>query len=93
MIFIKYLGDDFKKDEQLFENYGQPNHIYYVYHGFTLDENIHDCVHYEIHLTPEERQRIDKDGYSGLLEVQMFYFPLSFYYFYFIKFTLLYIYF
>lgn len=34
----------FKKGEQFFENYGQPNHIYFTYHGFVLDDNSHDCV-------------------------------------------------
>jgi hypothetical protein len=28
----------------LFEPYGQPNHIYFAYHGFLLDHNSHDCV-------------------------------------------------
>ena len=27
---------EFKAGEQLFENYGQPNHIYFTYHGFLL---------------------------------------------------------
>lgn len=34
----------FKAGEQVFENYGQPNHIYFLYHGFVLEENSHDCV-------------------------------------------------
>jgi histone-lysine N-methyltransferase SETD3 len=34
----------FKQDEQVFENYGQPNHIYMQYHGFMLEDNTHDCV-------------------------------------------------
>lgn len=34
----------FKEGDQLFENYGQPNHLYYTYHGFTLGhDNTHDC--------------------------------------------------
>lgn len=35
---------DFLAGEQLFENYGQPNHIYFTYHGFVLLDNVHDCV-------------------------------------------------
>ncbi|CAN0022489.1 unnamed protein product, partial [Heterosigma akashiwo] len=35
---------DFEEGEEVFENYGQPNHIYFVYHGFALEENAHDCV-------------------------------------------------
>jgi len=34
----------FQKGEQLFENYGQPNYIYFLYHGFILEANSHDCV-------------------------------------------------
>ena len=35
--------DDFQENEQVFENYGQPNHIYFMYHGFVLESNSHDC--------------------------------------------------
>lgn len=35
---------DFGAGDQLFENYGQPNHIYFEYHGFALESNTHDCV-------------------------------------------------
>lgn len=34
----------FRKGEQIFENYGQPNYLYFLYHGFILDENSHDCA-------------------------------------------------
>ena len=34
----------FRQGEQIFENYGQPNHIYFLYHGFILNENNHDCA-------------------------------------------------
>eukprot|EP01029_Cantina_marsupialis_P016869 TRINITY_DN378267_c0_g1_i1.p1 TRINITY_DN378267_c0_g1~~TRINITY_DN378267_c0_g1_i1.p1 ORF type:complete len:841 (+),score=238.25 TRINITY_DN378267_c0_g1_i1:47-2569(+) len=37
-------GWDFISGEQLFEDYGQPNHIYFIYHGFSLEENNSDCV-------------------------------------------------
>ena len=30
--------------EQVFENYGQPNHLLYGYHGFALADNPHDCA-------------------------------------------------
>ena len=39
---------NFKKGEQLFEPYGQPNHIYFMYHGFLLDHNSHDCVQMDL---------------------------------------------
>ena len=32
------------KGEQVWENYGQPNHIYFEFHGFSLPSNTHDCV-------------------------------------------------
>lgn len=41
---------NFKKGEQLFEPYGQPNHIYFAYHGFMLDHNAHDCVKMDLAL-------------------------------------------
>jgi hypothetical protein len=34
----------FRKGEQVFENYGQPNHIYLRYHGFSMSPNDNDCV-------------------------------------------------
>jgi hypothetical protein len=33
---ITYAPWEFAKGEQVFENYGQPNHIYFMYHGFSL---------------------------------------------------------
>jgi hypothetical protein len=42
----------FKSGEQLFENYGQPNHIYFSYHGFVLDNNTHDCVVLPLGINP-----------------------------------------
>ncbi len=48
-IFIENLAitqatSSFKEGEQLFENYAQPNYIYFMYHGFLLEENSHDCA-------------------------------------------------
>merc|ERR1719408_1181749 len=34
--------------EQVFEDYGQPNHIYYLYHGFAMAENSYDCVRFDL---------------------------------------------
>lgn len=52
---------DFKANEQLFENYGQSNHIYFMYHGFALPiaENKNDCVLHKFQLSEEEVRRID----------------------------------
>jgi hypothetical protein len=66
---ITKSGDDYKRGEQLFENYGQPNHIYFQYHGFILPENSHDCVHYHFFLENEEYERLVKDGMQSYLEV------------------------
>jgi hypothetical protein len=61
-------GALFKKGEQVFENYGQPNYIYFQFHGFTLissegvNENSHDCVHYEFTMTQKEGEAIDVDS-------------------------------
>ena len=30
--------------DQVFENYGQPNPTYFLYHGFTMEPNVHDCA-------------------------------------------------
>jgi len=34
----------FAYGDQVVENYGQPNYIYFLYHGFVLENNTHDCV-------------------------------------------------
>lgn len=44
---MKYsTGATYGKGEQVFENYGQPNHIYFTYHGFSMfDESAYNnCV-------------------------------------------------
>ena len=58
-----------KKGEQLFENYGQPNHIYYTYHGFVLPNSEYDCVHLEISISEDERKDINFAKASNLLQV------------------------
>ena len=45
---------EFKKGEQLFEPYGQPNHIYLMYHGFMLAQNSHDCVRVDFELASDD---------------------------------------
>lgn len=50
-----------KEKEQLFENYGQPNHIYFAYHGFTLPTNSHDCVLIEINISKEEAAAVSPE--------------------------------
>ena len=42
----------FKEGQPVYENYGQPNHIYFSYHGFSLDDNTHDCVQVKLGVDP-----------------------------------------
>eukprot|EP00605_Chrysophyceae_sp_TOSAG23-4_P000492 GSChrysophyteH1.ASY1.ANO1.551.1 assembled CDS len=53
---------DFAKGDQLFENYGQANYIYFMYHGFALPvgENSNDCIYQNFELSEEERQKLPK---------------------------------
>eukprot|EP00736_Rhodelphis_marinus_P007322 Rmarinus@m.22557 len=41
----------FSEGSQVFEDYGQPNSIYFLYHGFVLRPNKHDCV--DVYITTE----------------------------------------
>lgn len=34
----------FETGDQIFENYGQPNPTYFLYHGFVMQPNVHDCA-------------------------------------------------
>lgn len=34
----------YRRGEQVFENYAQPNYIYFMHHGFVLEHNTHDCA-------------------------------------------------
>lgn len=43
-----------KAGDQVYENYGQPNHIYFTYHGFVLDSNTHDCVQIALGVNPND---------------------------------------
>lgn len=40
----------FESGDQLLEDYGQPNHVLFLYHGFALEPNDHDCVRIDLHL-------------------------------------------
>lgn len=67
---ITKSGTSYEAGDQLFENYGQPNHIYYLYHGFTLEENTHDCVSFEIAFNNKEWQALKSHGMTEYLEVR-----------------------
>ena len=38
----------FDKGAEIFENYGQPNPTYFMYHGFTLERNAFDCAYIDL---------------------------------------------
>lgn len=44
----------FNAGDQVVENYGQPNYIYLLYHGFILpgDQNQHDCALFRLEINP-----------------------------------------
>ena len=73
---VTRANKSYKKGEQVFENYAQPNYIYWAYHGFALDENSHDCaiiqmtINTEITATmsAEERKVYDSIVESRLVE-------------------------
>ena len=76
VFFIYVVGWNFNKGEQLFENYGQPNHIYFTYHGFSLPpkENSHDCVLFEFNLSPDEMSRVnwEAEHVRGIAQVSTY---------------------
>ena len=75
LFIICNVGWNFNKGEQLFENYGQPNHIYFTYHGFSLPdkENSHDCVLFEFNLSAQEMNRVnwDAEHVRGIAQVRV----------------------
>ena len=60
---------------KVFENYGQPNYIYFMYHGFILSEeaggNSHDCVNFELALTEGEKALLDVQKAAELAQVSV----------------------
>ena len=43
----------FQTGEQVLEDYGQPNHVLFLYHGFSLAVNKHDCARLELDVTSD----------------------------------------
>ncbi|CUF24878.1 membrane-associated protein, putative [Bodo saltans] len=39
-----YAPWEFQSGDQVFENYGQPNPTYFLWHGFAMEPNMHDCA-------------------------------------------------
>jgi len=62
-------GAKFVKGEQVFENYGQPNHVYFLYHGFSIRNNSHDCVHWNLQLSKSEMEAAKSFESKQLLQV------------------------
>lgn len=67
---VTRAGDDFEAGEQVFENYGQPNHIYYLYHGFSLAANSHDCLQVRFPVRASEIRALEEEGLQKFLTVR-----------------------
>ncbi len=55
----------FSADEQVFENYGQPNPTYFLYHGFVMEPNAADCASLRLDLARIgviQRQKLQQFG-------------------------------
>lgn len=65
---VTQAGDDYHQGDQVFENYGQPNHIYFLYHGFVLESNTHDCVNVRFPVTMEEVRLLEEQGLGKFLQ-------------------------
>ena len=70
---VAYL---FRKGEALYENYGQPNYIYFLYHGFSLKVNSHDCVYFTIEMSSKEINDVNWNKAKDIAMVILF--PLLF---------------
>ncbi|GBG29350.1 Histone-lysine N-methyltransferase setd3 [Hondaea fermentalgiana] len=55
----------YKAGDQLFEDYGQPNHIYFLYHGFSLENNAYDCFRVTIDLNERQRKALANFEFGG----------------------------
>jgi histone-lysine N-methyltransferase SETD3 len=75
-----YIVANFKVNEEVFENYGQPNHIYFMYHGFSIENNNHDCVHMDFFLNNEEISRVDWEFIDATAKVISVYFNCIIFY-------------
>jgi hypothetical protein len=58
---LRDIAWPFATGEQVFENYGQPNHIYFSYHGFILENNHYDCVELSLSLSSQEEKALSLD--------------------------------
>jgi hypothetical protein len=60
---ITKAGWAFPAGAQVFENYGQPNWIYFLYHGFSLTKNSRDCANVILSMGPL-MQRLNKTSFQ-----------------------------
>jgi len=65
----------YKHGDQIFENYSQPNYIYFMFHGFILENNHKDCIlidrvgHLEsqhVDKTESIEKRLVQNGFESL---------------------------
>mgnify|MGYP006076518873 FL=1 len=83
----------FPSGSQIYENYGQPNYIYFLHHGFSLEDNDSDCVQVPFDLSnareqvyclapnaiPEELlQSMGREGLLFAIEVHLRGYPTDF---------------
>lgn len=65
----------FHRDDQVLEDYGQPNHVLFLYHGFVLSANKHDCVRLDITIPiadPFERANLQRRLYIASFQSPVF---------------------
>jgi hypothetical protein len=62
----------FRKGEALYENYGQPNHIYFLYHGFSIKVNSYDCVYFTIEMSSKEINEVNWNKAKDIAMVILF---------------------
>lgn len=58
----------FQAGDEVVENYGQPNYIYLMYHGFVLDENSYDCAHLRMDFRTNIKDEVVKRKVATQLE-------------------------
>jgi histone-lysine N-methyltransferase SETD3 len=70
-VAITKTGWNFQKNTQIGEDYGQPNYIYLHYHGFVLDKNPHDCIHFRLSVKEPENVYIKQKLIEKLQQLQV----------------------
>jgi len=55
---VTRTAEPYKAGDQVFEDYGQPNHVYFLFHGFSLAGNEHDCIRVSLNLKQAQREKL-----------------------------------